>query len=155
VCETSGCQRRNSHSRKNFKVKRSNSVNFFRFHALTCTIPQSQKSKSIELKFGAKERERGQVLHAKFGHDRQVDIKAPNFIKFAVLASIFCCQTQFCTDSAGIWHEAVHYRHSHMPNMSLIGDREASVQISTFGQIWSFSVFFYHPWAGQTCTKLM
>ena len=29
-----------------------------------------------------------------------------------------------------------------MPNMSLIGDREASVQISTFGHIWSFSVFF-------------
>jgi len=108
--------------------------------------------------------ERGQGLHAKFCHNRRKGgwvakppPKVPNFIKIAVLASIFCCQVR-----------------DYVPIMLQFGTKQSTVgvlshakfepnqwqkslyrcpQIYTFGQIWSFSTF-YHQSAGQTCKKI-
>jgi len=80
---------------------------------------QPQKSEPIELKFGMKEHERGQVLHVKFRHDRRrggwvsKPHKVRNFIKIAVLASIFLLPSaRLCTNRDEMWHETIHCRHA-------------------------------------------
>jgi len=75
---------------------------------------KTQTSKPIELKFGVKH-EIGQVLHAKFSHDRRSggyqSAQVTNFVKkmrsyrrFLSLRS-----ARLCTDHAEIWYETVLY----------------------------------------------
>ena len=111
-----------------------------------------------------KQHERGQVLHAKFSHDwwrGRVGIKTPQSHKFHKN----CCfhinflppSATLCTNDAKIWHETVYCRHTltcQIWAQSVTGGLYRCPQISTFCQIWSFSVF-YHQSAGQTCKKLM
>ena len=61
---------------------------------------QTQTSKLIELKFGKKQRERGQVVQAKFSHDRRREewVSKPPKPKFhkkcGLSVDFFCCQVQ-------------------------------------------------------------
>jgi len=112
---------------------------------------QTQTSKPIELKYGMKQQERVKFCMPQFSLDRRrggwvsKPPKVPNFIKIAVLASIFCCQVR-CYVPIMLKFGTKQYTvgvlsHAKFEPNRWPGGLYGCPQISTFGQIWSFQCF--------------